>query len=87
MNVAGFSKSSARLSSPMTVFKLNTFCIVTGASRGLGREIALQLVQGWIREGEWYVLRIPKVVALGSVGVGILRRIARCGGDDLPVRY
>ena len=55
MNVAGFSKSSARLLSPMTVFKLNTFCIVTGASRGLGREIALQLVQGWIREGEWYV--------------------------------
>lgn len=35
----------------MGLFKLNSFCIVTGASRGLGRETALQLAQGWSAEG------------------------------------
>jgi sepiapterin reductase len=35
----------------MAFFKLCGFCVVTGASRGLGREIALQLAQGWSEEG------------------------------------
>ena len=53
MNVTGFAASSTHRPSPMSVFKLSTFCIVTGASRGLGREIALQLVQGWTMDGEY----------------------------------
>jgi len=36
----------------MSIFKLASFCVVTGASRGLGKEISLQLAQGWSREGE-----------------------------------
>ena len=68
MNVSTISASSAHRPSPMTVFKLSTFCIVTGASRGLGREIALQLVQGWTREGEY----------IFKPGVGVVSR-ARLG--------
>ena len=32
--------------------KLPCFCLVTGASRGLGREIALQIAGEWDKEGK-----------------------------------
>ena len=32
-------------------FKRRSYCIVTGASRGLGKEIAIQLAREWEREG------------------------------------
>ena len=31
-------------------FKKRSFCIVTGASRGLGKEIAIQLAREWNKE-------------------------------------
>ena len=36
----------------MAFFSRSTFCIVTGASKGLGYEIAMQLAQGWCKAGE-----------------------------------
>ena len=35
----------------MALFKRRSFCVVTGASRGLGREIAVQLSKEWSLAG------------------------------------
>ena len=32
-------------------FQRRSFCVVTGASKGLGKEIAIQLSKEWDREG------------------------------------
>lgn len=32
-------------------FQRKSFCIITGASRGIGKEITLQLSKGWEEEG------------------------------------
>ena len=35
----------------MALFAKSTFCVVTGASRGLGKEIAVQLSREWSQAG------------------------------------
>lgn len=36
-----------------TLFDTPTFCIITGGSKGLGREIAIQLAQQWHNSGTY----------------------------------
>ena len=36
----------------MAVFQRRSFCVVTGASRGLGREIAIQFSREWSQSGK-----------------------------------
>ena len=45
LNAASMSQMSG------VFFLRKSFCVVTGASRGLGKEIAIQLSKEWDREG------------------------------------
>lgn len=48
----------------MDFFSRNSFCLVTGASRGLGREIAVQLSEEWSKAGKGSI----QVVAMAYPG-------------------
>ena len=52
------------------MFKVPSYCVVTGASRGLGREVALQIAGEWNKEGRSYVsIWVPLIVELEEKGM------------------